>query len=79
VVAFCPDVFQSTPGLINRLFDALPKAAEWDSPWTAPLPKDRERNSMIVLRALANIFQDGVDVDGTWLAQVCCDYLARLP
>ncbi|THU81513.1 phospholipase A-2-activating protein [Dendrothele bispora CBS 962.96] len=70
IVAFCPSVFQSTPDLRSKFFDALFKAAEWDLPWTAPLPKERERNVMIVLRALANIFQDGVDIDATWTAQV---------
>ncbi|KAF5373632.1 hypothetical protein D9758_000932 [Tetrapyrgos nigripes] len=70
ITAFCPSTFEATSGLRSRFFSTLFKAAEWDMPWTPPIPKARETNIMIVLRAVANVFQDGVDLDGTWLAEI---------
>jgi phospholipase A-2-activating protein len=56
VIGFSPDAY----GARRKLLDALFVAAEWDLPWEAPLPKPRETNILLTLKALANVFQAGV-------------------
>jgi len=55
----------------ERFFEALLKAANWTAPWTTPLPKYRETNVLLLLRTVANMFQDGSPIgEGTWVRDV---------
>lgn len=65
----CPELFESS-GIRGPFFEALFKAAEWGSSWETPLPKVRETNVLLVLKALANVFQAGYVPDAAWLGQV---------
>ncbi|KAJ7137827.1 WD40-repeat-containing domain protein [Mycena epipterygia] len=70
IVAYCPEAVKA-PGLKERLFEALFKAAEWKTPWVASTSKPGEMNVMLVLRALANVTQEGSGAaDGPWLGQI---------
>ncbi|PFH54172.1 hypothetical protein AMATHDRAFT_72694 [Amanita thiersii Skay4041] len=69
LTGYCPDVFQ-TPGLRERFLDSLFRAAEWTSPWDAPLSKPRATNVLLSLRTLANAFQEGTKGDESWITQV---------
>lgn len=70
LTGFCPDVLE-TPGLKLQFFEALFKASEWSASWTAPLPKARETNILLLFRTLANTFQEGTTIgEGTWAGQV---------
>ncbi|KAJ7685609.1 phospholipase A-2-activating protein [Mycena polygramma] len=70
IVAFCP-VAVKAPDLKERLFEALFKAADWKTPWVKSATKPQEVNIMLVLRALANVAQEGSGAaDGPWLGQV---------
>jgi len=90
LVGFCPEVFGSPSSssselLRERFVDALFKAAEWDAGWAPPLPKARETNMLLVLRTLANSFEEekgDVDMDagsgGRWLEKVL-EALGQVP
>ncbi|KAF7325398.1 Phospholipase A-2-activating protein [Mycena venus] len=70
IVAFCPEAVKA-PGLKERLFECLFKAADWKTPWVKSATKPAEMNVMLVLRALANVAQEGSGAaDGPWLGQV---------
>ncbi|KAJ7355951.1 phospholipase A-2-activating protein [Mycena albidolilacea] len=70
IVAFCPEAVKA-PGLKERLFECLFKAADWKTPWVKSPTKPAEMNIMLVLRALANVAQEGSGAaDGPWLGQV---------
>jgi phospholipase A-2-activating protein len=69
VVGYCPVLFKDSASR-DSFFSVLFKAAEWHSPWEVPLPKARETNILLVLRALVNLFQDGYPVDTAFLKQV---------
>ncbi|KAF8965289.1 phospholipase A-2-activating protein [Flammula alnicola] len=77
VVGFCPEAF-GAPGVLERFADALFKAAEWHASWTAPLPKPRETNMLLLLRTLANAFQEEGQTDGVWLGRIV-ETLAQAP
>ncbi|ESK90187.1 phospholipase a-2-activating protein [Moniliophthora roreri MCA 2997] len=62
LAGYCPGAF-NTPGTKRRFLKVLTTAAEWNTPWTPPIPKARETNSYLMLRALANIYQDGSAYD----------------
>lgn len=71
VLAFCPTAY-ADPALRSRFFAALFKGASWNEPWSSPLPKQRETNTLFLLRSLANVFQDGTTLkDGAWVQEVC--------
>jgi phospholipase A-2-activating protein len=71
IVAFCPEAVKA-PGLKERLFECLFKAADWQTPWVKSATKPVEMNVMLVFRALANVAQEGSGAaDGPWLGQVC--------
>ncbi|KDR73567.1 hypothetical protein GALMADRAFT_72349 [Galerina marginata CBS 339.88] len=91
LVGFCPEAFGSSSPLSpdsdllrERFVDALFKAAEWDAGWVPPLPKARETNMLLVLRTLANAFEEKGDVDmdaaggGRWLEKVL-EALGQVP
>jgi len=57
LIAFSPNTFEA-PTTSQKLIDALFEASEWKSmPWPTPLPKHRETNVLLTLRAFANLFQ----------------------
>ncbi|KAF8163523.1 phospholipase A-2-activating protein [Crassisporium funariophilum] len=69
LIGFCPDAF-SAPDLRDKFSEALFKASEWSTPWTLPLSKARETNMLLLLRTLANAFQEDGITDAGWLARV---------
>ncbi|KAJ7264960.1 WD40-repeat-containing domain protein [Mycena haematopus] len=70
IIAFCPEAVKA-PGLKERLFECLFKAADWKTPWVKAASKPAEMNIMLVFRALANVAQEGSGAaDGPWLGQV---------
>ncbi|ELU45763.1 phospholipase A-2-activating protein [Rhizoctonia solani AG-1 IA] len=59
LIAYSPNTFEA-PQTSQKLIDALFEASEWKSePWPSPLPKHRETNVLLTLRALSNLFQVG--------------------
>ncbi|KAF8759643.1 PFU (PLAA family ubiquitin binding) [Rhizoctonia solani] len=70
LIAYSPNTFEA-PQTSQKLIDALFEASEWKSePWPSPLPKHRETNVLLTLRALSNLFQVGphkVVGTGPWL------------
>ncbi|KAH9852688.1 phospholipase A-2-activating protein [Lenzites betulinus] len=70
VLAFCPTAY-TDGALRSRFFAALFLGASWNEPWSSPLPKQRETNTLFLLRSLANVFQDGTTLlDGAWVQEV---------
>ncbi len=65
MAGFCPDVF-ATPDARIQFLKTLLKAGEWDSPWEAPLSRDRQTNVSLILRTLANTLQETAQIDETW-------------
>jgi phospholipase A-2-activating protein len=58
VIGYNPGAF-AAPNTSERFLGALFKAAEWDEPWASSLTKHRETNTLLLLRTLANAFQEG--------------------
>jgi len=77
LLAFCPGAFAAA-GAKERFVEALFKAAEWDAPWASPIPKHRETNILLLLRSLANAFQEGTKIDNEWLNKLF-DTLGEAP
>jgi phospholipase A-2-activating protein len=69
LLGYCLDAF-ATPGTKEKFIQALFTASEWNTPWSSPLPKHRETNMLLLLRSLANAFQEGSTIDGEWLNKV---------
>ncbi|KAJ7161499.1 phospholipase A-2-activating protein [Mycena crocata] len=70
IVAYCPEAVKA-PGLKERMFEVLFKAADWETPWVKSATKPAEMNVMLVFRALANVAQEGSGAaDGPWLGQI---------
>jgi phospholipase A-2-activating protein len=70
MAAFCPNIC-TAPGFRERFIEALFKASDWSSSWLTPLPKHRETHVLLVLRTVANMFQEGAPItDGLWVNQV---------
>ncbi|KAB5595461.1 Phospholipase A-2-activating protein [Ceratobasidium theobromae] len=73
LIAYSPNTFES-PQTSQKLIDALFEASEWTSgPWPTPLPKHRETNVLLTLRAIANLFQVSshkVVGTGPWVAKL---------
>ena len=68
IMGFCPFAY-SDPAVAAQFFSSLLKAAEWDSPWEAPVPRTRETNVLLALRALANAFNEGTSPGlGPWVS-----------
>jgi phospholipase A-2-activating protein len=71
VVAYCGEV--PAPGGRERLVDSLFKASDWSSVVSSktPMSKAQETNSLLLLRTVANCFQEGTSVnEGQWVKQV---------
>lgn len=74
----CPAAYSDSK-VAEQFFAALLKAAEWDTPWDGPIPKSRETNMLLTLRALANAFQESTAASlGDWAAAVLGE-LGRAP
>ncbi|EAU88837.2 phospholipase A-2-activating protein [Coprinopsis cinerea okayama7 len=69
LIGYCPEAFAS-PGEKEKFIEALFQSAEWNAPWTSPLPKHRETNILLLLRSLANAFQEGTEINGEWLMKL---------
>ncbi|KAG9123458.1 hypothetical protein FRC07_014916, partial [Ceratobasidium sp. 392] len=72
LIAYSPVTFES-PATSQKLIDALFEASEWKAtPWPVPLPKHRETNVLLTLRALSNLFQVSsqwkVTGNGPWVS-----------
>ena len=67
VIGYCAPTF-ADPALRQAFLASLFQAAEFNEPWRTPLPKSRETNVLLLLRATANLFQDGTSLtsDGDW-------------
>lgn len=61
ISGYCPSAYSDSK-VAKQFFASLTKAAEWDAPWDAPIPKSRETNVLLTLRTLANAFHDGPPV-----------------
>ena len=71
VIGFSPGSY-SKPEVRARFFEALFQGAEWQEQWSTPIPKMRETNMLLLLRALANAFQEESTIgDGAWIKFVC--------
>lgn len=69
VIGFSPsDVY----GVRGKLLEVLFKSADWDESWeTGNMSKPRETNVMLALKALANIFRTGAQIQDdqlTWVS-----------
>ncbi|KAF9227767.1 PFU-domain-containing protein [Gyrodon lividus] len=72
VVAYCANA-PATPGGRERFFDSLFKASDWSSVVSRrkPMSKAQETNVLLLLRTVANYFQEGTPVnEGQWVNQV---------
>lgn len=70
VVGHCPEAY-SDATVKKRFIAALFQGAGWADPWSTPLPKPRETNILLLLRALSNAFQTSTTVgDGAWVQDV---------
>ncbi|KAF8809106.1 PFU-domain-containing protein, partial [Phlegmacium glaucopus] len=69
LVGFCPDAF-GVPGLRAKFTEALFNASEWSAGWTSPLSKARETNILLLLRTIANAFQEEGGTDAEWLGLI---------
>lgn len=85
VCGYCPDAY-TDPSTAAHFLTSVLHAAEWDAPWEAgggetlmPMPKYRETNVLLALRALVNAFQECTAISaGTCIGMVLKD-LARAP
>lgn len=67
--SYCPRVYADPAHALN-FFHALLDGAEWGVPWETPLPKHRDTNVLLALRALANGFQDSINPQDTnWVQE----------
>ncbi|EKM82501.1 hypothetical protein AGABI1DRAFT_34287 [Agaricus bisporus var. burnettii JB137-S8] len=77
LVISAPDALR-VPGLKTQFVEALFKASEWTAPWSSPVPKPREINTLLVLRTAANAIQEGDTLDVSWIGQIL-ENLGQLP
>jgi phospholipase A-2-activating protein len=70
VVGYCSYAFPE-PEKKRIFFSALFEAAEWTKRWAVPVPKSRETNGLLMLRGLANAFQEDTSIgDSLWAKDV---------
>lgn len=70
ICGFCHGSY-ADPSVGSNFIRALLHAAEWNEPWEKPLPKPRDTNVLLVLRAIANVLQEATPVGGdVWLKDV---------
>lgn len=57
ICAYCPSLFTSDPNVASQFFKSLLRAAEWcDGGWDEPMMKERQTNSLLLLRTFVNVF-----------------------
>jgi hypothetical protein len=70
IAAYCPKPLNDISPH-SRFLQALLRASGWDEDWTPPISKARERNLLLLFRAVANAFQENVRVDDSqWALDV---------
>ena len=72
VTGYCPDLC-SSPSLRETFLDALFVGSGWptDGSWSLPLSKAQETNILLLLRTIANVFQEGAPIhEGVWVTKV---------
>ena len=71
IVAFAPQPLRVDSGLGDRFMDALLRASDWDEHWTPPMTKPKERNILLLLRTIANAFQENTRFENiNWALKV---------
>ncbi|KAL5532810.1 LUB1 [Sanghuangporus sanghuang] len=74
----CPSAYTDSK-VAQQFFASLLKAAEWDAPWDGQIPKSRETNMLLTLRALVNSVNESTPVGlGDWVGAILGE-LARAP
>ncbi|PSR77633.1 hypothetical protein PHLCEN_2v7823 [Hermanssonia centrifuga] len=70
IIGYCEPAY-ADPETRKQFFTTLFQAAEWNEPWSSPLPKSRDTNVLLLLRGLANAFQDDTTLDnGAWAGHI---------
>lgn len=70
VIAFHAGDLASS-GKRDEFFKSLFKASEWDGTWSIPLNKTKQTNILLLLRTIANAFQENSPIaEGTWAQEV---------
>lgn len=66
MIGFCSSAY-SEPAFRQSFFRTLFRAAEWTEAWGSSLPRSRDTNVLLLLRGLANAFQDDTSLgDSVW-------------
>ncbi|KAI0683709.1 phospholipase A-2-activating protein [Cytidiella melzeri] len=78
IVGYCSYAFPE-PDKKRKFFSTLFTAAEWSTRWTVPVPKSRETNGLLMLRGVANAFQEDTDVGGLYWAKEILEKLGEAP
>ncbi|KAL5529556.1 hypothetical protein ACEPAG_5541 [Sanghuangporus baumii] len=74
----CPSAYADSKAA-QQFFTSLLKAAEWDAPWDGQIPKSRETNMLLSLRALVNSINESTPVGlGDWVGAILGE-LGRAP
>lgn len=61
----------SHPEIRDQFYECLFKAAEWGDTWSLPLSKTKQTNILLLLRTMANTFQEGAPInEGTWVNHI---------
>ncbi|KAF7966377.1 hypothetical protein HWV62_38895 [Athelia sp. TMB] len=54
-----------------RFFHVLFDTSEWNGPWSLPLSKTKQTNVLLLLRTIANAFEEDAPIsEGTWVSQI---------
>jgi len=54
-----------------RFFQVLFNASEWNAAWSLPLSKTKQTNILLLLRTVANAFEEDAPIsEGTWVSQI---------
>jgi len=69
VLAYSPSAYGDT-ALRSRLVMSMFQGAEWQLAWTPPIPRPRDTNNMLVMRGLANLFENERAKDSELIAFV---------
>lgn len=70
IVGYCSHAY-TDPEERRKFLAGLIEAAEWNQRWAIPVPKSRETNGLLMLRGIANAFQDDTTIgDALWAKDV---------
>ena len=54
-----------------RFFQVLFDTSEWNAAWSLPLSKTKQTNVLLLLRTIANAFEEDAPIsEGAWVSQV---------